>query len=92
MFSLLYNVHQNLTIKRPTSAIPSIPKKIPGNSKSTSPHVTNTVRNKRLPLCTTENYLNIFIPITVPGNSDYASFAKNGRKVLVVGDSHVKRI
>ena len=33
-----------------------------------------------------------FIPFTVPGNSYYASIIKNGRKVLVVGDSHIKRI
>ena len=33
-----------------------------------------------------------FIPFTVPGNSYYASIIKNGRKVLVVGDSYIKRI
>ena len=53
-FSTL-QVDQNLT--RPTSTIPNIPKKIPTNSRSTSLHTTNTVRNKRSLLCTTENYL-----------------------------------
>ena len=32
------------------------------------------------------------IPYAVPGNSDYASVIKNGRKVLVAGDCHVKII
>ena len=83
---------QNLTTKRPTSTIPDIPEKIPTNSRNTSPYVTKTVRNKRPLVCTTENYLKNFIPFTVSGNSDYASTIKNGRKGLVVGDSHVKRI
>ena len=70
----------------------NILEKIPTNSRNTSPHTTNTVRNKRPLVCTTENSLKNFIPFTVPGNSYYASFIKNGRKVLVVGDSHIKRI
>ena len=45
-FSPLHNDDQNLTTKRPTSTIPSIPEKIPTNSRNTSPHATNTVRNK----------------------------------------------
>ena len=88
-FSPLH-VDQNLT--RPTSTIPNIPEKIPTNSRNTSLHTTNTVRNKRPLVCTTENYLKNFISFIVPGNSDYASVIKNGRKVLVVGDSHIKRI
>ena len=71
-FSPLYNDDQNLT-KRPTSAIPNIPEKISTNSRNTSPHATNTVRNKRPLVCTTENYLKNFIPFIVPGNSDYAN-------------------
>ena len=90
-FSPLHNDDQNLT-KRPTSTIPNIPEKIPSNSRNTSPHATNTRRNKRPLVCTAENYLKNFIPFTVPGNRGYASIIKNGRKVLVVGDSHVKRI
>ena len=66
--------------------------KIPTNSRNTSPNATNTVRNKRPLVCTNENYLKNFIPFTVPGNSNYTSIIKNGRKVLVVGDIHVKRI
>ena len=61
-------------------------------SRNTSLHVTNTVRNKRLPICTIENYLKNFIPIPVPGYGDFAGIAENCHKVLVVGDSHVKRI
>ena len=90
-FSPLH-VDQNLTRNIPTSTIPNIPEKILTNSRNTSPHTTHTVRNKRPLVCTTENYLKSFIPFTVPGNSDYASIIKNGRKFLVVGDSHIKRI
>ena len=82
------NFDQDLT--RPTSTIPNIPEKIPTNSRNTSLHTTNTVRNKIPIECTTENYLKSFIPFTVPGNSDYESVIKNGCKVLVVGDSHLK--
>ena len=38
--------------------------------------------------CVTENHIKNFIP----GNSNYASISKNGIKILVVGDNHVKRI
>ena len=31
-------------------------------------------------------------PTTVPGNSTYSGITKHGRKICVVGDSHVKRI
>ena len=88
-FSPLH-VDQNLT--RPTSTIPNIPEKIPINSRNTSLHTTNTMWNKRPLVCTNENYLKNFIAFTVPGNSDYASVIKNGRKVFVVGFSHIKRI
>ena len=91
-FSPLHNVDQNLTRKRPTRTIPNIPEKIPTNSRNTSPHTTNTVRNKRPLVCTTENYVENFIPFAVPVNSDYDSIIKNGRKVPVAGDSHIKRI
>ena len=92
MFSPLCNDDQNLTTKRPTSTTPNLPEKIPINSRNTSPHATNTVRNKRLLVCTTENHLKDFIPFTVPGNCDYTGIVKNGRKALVVGDGHVKII
>ena len=61
-------------------------------SRNTSPYVTNTVQNKRSPVCTTENYLKKFIPITVPGYSDFARIVKNCHKVLIVGDRHTKTI
>ena len=91
-FSALHNDDQNLTTKRPTSAIPNTPEKISANSRNTSPYATNTVRNKRPLVCTIETYLKNFISFTVPGNSDYASIIKNGRKIFVASDSHVKRI
>ena len=50
------------------------------------------MRNKRPLVCTTENYVENFIPFAVPVNSDYDSIIKNGRKVPVAGDSHIKRI
>ena len=91
-FLLLHNDDQNLT-KRRTSTIPNIPEKIPTNSRNTSPHATNTMQNKRPLVCTTGKYLKIsYLKGSVPGNRGYASIIKNGRKVLVVGDSHVKRI
>ena len=58
----------------------------------TSVHTNNIMQNKRPLVCTTENYQKNLIPFTVPGNSDYASIIKNGCKVVVVGDSHIKRI
>ena len=94
-FYPLHNVDQNLARKRPTATIPNISdskKKNPTNSRNTSSHTTNTVRNKKPLVCSTENYLKNFIPFTVPGNSGYASIIKNGRKVPVVGVSHIKRI
>ena len=76
-FSLL---HVDQDLRRPTSTIPNIPEKIQTNSRNTSPHTTNTVRNKRPIVCTTENYLKNLTTFTVPGNSDYASVIKNGLK------------
>ena len=63
MFSLLYNDDQNLTTKRPTSTIPSMPEKIPADSRNTSLHVTSTVQNKRPLVCTTKNYLKRLVSI-----------------------------
>ena len=50
--------------------------------------VSDFVRKRRLDLCVTENYIKNFIP----GNSNYASIVKNGPKILVVDNNHVKRI
>ena len=36
--------------------------------------------------------LKISHQLQLPDNSNYASISKNGREILVVGDSHVKRI
>ena len=68
--SPLQNNNQNLTTKRRTSTIPNIHEKILANNRNTSPHVTNTVRNKIPHVCTTENYLKNFRAVTVPGSSD----------------------
>ena len=40
----------------------------------------------------TKNYIKYFIPVATPGNSNYASISKNDHKILVIGDSHIKRI
>ena len=47
---------------------------------------------KRPDGCVTRNYIKNLLPVTTPGNSNYASVSKNGRKILVIGDSHVERI
>ena len=49
-------------------------------------------RKRTLDICVTENYIKNFTLVTIPGNSNYASISKNGRKILVVGDRHVKQI
>ena len=54
--------------------------------------ISHFERKRRPDICVTENYIKNFTPVTIPGNSNYASISKNGRKILVVGDSHVKRI
>ena len=54
--------------------------------------ISHFERKKRADTCATENYIKNFTPVTIPDNSNYASISENGRKILVVGDSHVKRI
>lgn len=53
--------------------------------------------NQRRPdVCITEKYIQnqveIRTPKIVPGNRTYASTTKYGKKIMVVGDSHIKRI
>ena len=62
------------------------------NIKKAFSQANDTARNKRPDICINEKYISNFKPLTVPGNSNYASITKNGRKILVVGDSHIKRI
>ena len=64
------------------------------NSKKSHPIklISHFERKKRPDTCATENYIKNFTPVTIPDNSNYASISKNGREILVVGDSHVKRI
>ena len=52
----------------------------------------NAKANKRPDICISEKYVKNFIPTTVPGNSTYSGITKHGRKICVVGDSHIKRI
>ena len=54
--------------------------------------VINFERKRRPDVCVTENYIKKFIPVTELGNSNYASISKNDRKILAIGDIHVKRI
>ena len=53
---------------------------------------SNSSENTDLNICTTENYLRNYNPPTVSRYSSYATFSKFGKKVFIVGDSHVKRI
>ena len=54
--------------------------------------ISHFERKRRPDICVTENYIKNFTPVTIPGNSNYASISKKDRKILVIGDSHVKRI
>ena len=59
----------------------------------TPPQETKITNNNRRPnVCITENYIQNYKQITYPGNSNYATIAKSGKKIFVIGDSHVKRI
>ena len=47
--------------------------------------------------CITENYLNSHVTLrknqkVVPGNKTYASATKYSKKIVIIGDSHLKRI
>ena len=64
---------------------------------------TNSIRqggkqNQRRPdNCITENYLNNHVTLrknqsAVPENKTYASATKYGKNIVVIGDSHLKRI
>ena len=54
------------------------------NSKKFHPiKLINHFEGKRRPhICVTENCIKTFTPVTIPGNSNYASISKNGRKFL----------
>ena len=49
-------------------------------------------QSRRPNICTTRNYLRNYNPPAVPRHSSYATVSKFGKKIFVVGDSHVKRI
>ena len=97
-FSLLNNEGPSPATVRLTS---EVPKKDPikpqqnqsfSNNKKAFSQANDTARNKRPDVCITEKYISKFKPLTVPGHSNYASITKNGRKILVVSDNHIKRI
>ena len=53
----------------------------------------NAINAKKRPdICITEKYIKNFTPTTDPGTSTYSGITKHGRKIWVVGDSHIKRI
>ena len=54
--------------------------------------ISHFKRKRRPDISITENYIKDFTQVTIPDNSNCASISKNGHKILVVGDSHVKRI
>ena len=76
------NVSNKITENTPTSYV--------GNKKIDNKYVNN--RNKRPQICITENYIKKQQQRTVPGNSTYANITKYGKKILVIGDSHIRRI
>ena len=54
--------------------------------------ISHFERKRRPDIFATKNCIKNFIPVTIPGNSNYASVSKNGRKILLAGDSYVKRM
>ena len=73
------NSHQNIPIE---------------NTKSKSRFEN---RNTRTDNCITEKYLNNHVTLrknqrVVPGNKTYSSARKYAKKIVVIGDSHLKRI
>ena len=58
------------------------------------PNLMPAKNHSRTPnICTIENCLqNYDPPIVVPRNSSYAAGYKSGKKIFVVGDSHMERI
>ena len=56
------------------------------------PNANALKANKRPDICITEKYVKNFTLTTVPGNSTHSGITKHGRKICVVGDSHIKRI
>ena len=66
------------------------------SANSKKPHpiklISHFEKKRRPDICVTKNYIKNFTPVTIRGNGNYASILKNGRKILIVGDSRVKRI
>ena len=81
-----------------TNLITTVGQTITKKKKKKSNHILQrsnaNARNaiKRPDICITEKYIKNFTPITVPGNSTYSGITKHGRKICVVGESHIKRI
>ena len=85
------NSHQNIPIEN-TKSKSRFEKR---HTKLTGQEVK---KNQRRPdNCITEKYLNNHVTLrknqrVVPGNKTYASVTKYGKKIVVIGDSHLKRI
>ena len=57
------------------------------------PKLMLAYNNSRRPnIWTTQSYLRKYNPSTVPENSSYATVSKFGKKIFVLGESHVKTI
>ena len=52
----------------------------------------NAIKPIKDQICIREKYVKNFTRTTVPGNSTYSGITKHGRKICVVGGSHIKRI
>ena len=85
------NSHQNIPIENKKS-------KSRFEKRHTKPTGQEVKKNQRRPdNCITGKYLNNHVTLrknqrVVPGNKTYASVTKYGKKIVVIGDSHLKRI
>ena len=70
------------------------------NSSTASPEEKNTILDnvirRRSNICTTERYIQTQQQLqkskVVPGNNTYAGTLREGRKILMIGDSHIRRV
>ena len=87
VFSPLYIEDQNVNVDFSINELPQNNQQI-----YKSNFTENYVQNRRPDVCISGKYVQNYSPPTVPGNSSYASRTKFGKKIFVVGDSHVKRM
>ena len=81
-FNPIYIEHENIDVNYENELI---------HATISKPHHDKII-NKRPNICTTEKYLEHQNQNIVPGDRTYAETTKNGKKVFLIGDSHVKRI